>query len=56
MLDLEIFIRTDQPTTCPYCGTRTELLFELVDTRSQAQIHKCLSNKCNFLFIEENDD
>jgi sarcosine oxidase delta subunit len=56
MLDIEIYIRTDQPTTCPYCGARTELLFEIEDRQSQTQIHKCLSFKCSFLFIEENDE
>ncbi|MBF4506578.1 hypothetical protein IRZ83_07835 [Flavobacterium sp. JLP] len=49
---LEIFLTSDQPTTCPKCGNRTKLVkeFEL------AQQHECLSEECNFQFVLESDN
>jgi hypothetical protein len=53
MKELEIFLSSDQPTTCPKCGNRTEIFkeFELFQ-----QQHKCLSEECNFQFIVEFDN
>ena len=55
MLVNGFFIRTDQPTTCPHCGSRTEILLDITDSPDQTQIHKCLSIKCGFEFIEVDD-
>ena len=55
MKELEIFIGTDQPATCPKCGNRTEILNDKINY----QHHKCPSENCNFEFIlefEEDDE
>jgi hypothetical protein len=52
MEDLEIFLSSDQPTTCPKCGNRTEIINEL----DACQKHKCLSEECKFQFILEFDN
>lgn len=49
MKELEIFLSSDQPTTCPKCGIRTEIINDFVIS----QYHKCLSEMCNFEFILE---
>ncbi len=52
MEELEIFISSEQPTTCPQCGTRTELIedFEI------SQEHRCISEDCKFQFMLEFDN
>ena len=52
MENLEIFLNSDQPTTCPKCGNRSEIISEF----DLSQHHKCLSEKCNFKFILEFDN
>lgn len=52
----EVFIFTDQPTTCPKCGTRTDITLDLFLTSEKTQHHICLSAKCNFEFIMQNDN
>lgn len=49
MMELDIFLGTDQPTTCPNCGIRTDILKDEINY----QHHKCLSEICNFEFILE---
>lgn len=49
MEELEIFLGTDQPTTCPKCGNRTEIIKE----SEISQQHKCFSATCNFEFVLE---
>ena len=51
MEELEIFISSDQPTTCPKCGNRTEITKYFINSEK----HKCLSENCNFQFILEFD-
>lgn len=51
----EIYIYSDQPTTCPNCGLRTEIILDLSHTKDQTQIHKCDSAGCNFEFVVQND-
>lgn len=51
----EVFIRTDQPTTCPKCGNRTDIILDLSHIMNELQIHQCLSNHCNNIFVEEKD-
>jgi hypothetical protein len=52
----EVYIFSDQPTTCPQCGTRTEITLDLFETPEQTQSHKCPSPKCGFEFVMENYD
>ncbi len=51
-----IFLRNDQPTTCPKCGCRTDIVFDFPETPTQIQIHQCLDNSCKTVFVEEDDD
>lgn len=51
----EVYLYSDQPTTCPICGTRTDIKLELLNTPELTQYHKCLSSLCNFEFVMQND-
>jgi hypothetical protein len=51
----DIYIMNDQPTTCPICGSRTELILDLSDTVEKTQYHKCLAVNCSYKFIVEED-
>jgi len=51
----DVFIYTDQPTTCPQCGSRTEIILSLSDTIEQTQIHKCNFLNCNYKFVMQED-
>jgi hypothetical protein len=51
MEELEIFLSSDQPTTCPKCGNRTEIIGDL----TIVQDPRCLSKDCGFKFILEFD-
>jgi hypothetical protein len=52
----EVYTFTDQPATCPKCGSRTEITLDLIDTPEQSQHHKCLSPNCSFEFVMQKDD
>jgi hypothetical protein len=52
----EVYIVSDQPATCPKCGSRTEITLDLFNTLEQTQHHKCLSSNCSFEFVMQNDD
>ena len=57
MIDFsEVFTFTDQPVTCPKCGARTEFTLDLIETIEQTQYHHCLSAKCMFEFVVQNDN
>jgi hypothetical protein len=51
----DVYIYTDQPATCPKCGARTEITLELNDAPDYTQYHKCLSSKCDFEFVMQED-
>lgn len=52
----EVMIYSDQPQTCPRCGSRTEIIFDLSHINTQSQVDKCLNNKCDNEFVVENDN
>lgn len=56
MNSYEVYSFTDQPATCPKCGSRTEITLYLIDTPEQTQYHNCLSLNCSFEFIMEKDN
>ena len=56
MLTLEVYTFTDQPTTCPKCGNRTEIIADLFDSPEKTQHHCCLSTICSFKFVIEEDN
>ena len=49
--ELETFIMSDQPTTCPKCGSRTDSF----DIDKEKQQHLCLNDSCNFEFFKEEE-
>ncbi|WP_111610197.1 ogr/Delta-like zinc finger family protein [Algoriphagus yeomjeoni] len=49
------FLSSDQPTTCPHCGLRTEIISDQSHTNSQIQIHQCPDTSCGFQFVVTND-
>ena len=52
----DVFIYSDQPTTCPLCSAATEIILDLSHTKHQTQIHKCYNKSCNFEFIIQSDE
>ncbi len=52
----EVYLNTAQPTSCPICGSRTEILFEWHVRPEYRQQHKCLDSSCCFEFFTEKDN
>jgi len=50
-----LFLRGDQPTTCPKCGLRTDFWLDMSHTRYGTQIHLCENDRCNFIFVQIED-
>ena len=50
-----VFLCGDQPTTCPKCGVRTDILLDMSHTRYGTQIHLCENDRCNFMFVQIED-
>ncbi len=50
-----VFLNNDQPMTCPLCGRRTDIIFDLGHSILQTQIHECLSENCKYVFASETD-
>ena len=46
----DVYIIGDQPTTCPICGVRTEIIQELLDSFEKIQYHQCLADNCHYTF------
>ena len=56
MIDFqEVYIRTEQPTTCPKCSSRTKILMDLSHTKDETEIHKCLDPRCKEEFVVQYD-
>ena len=53
---MENYIMTDQPVTCPKCGSRTEMTEEFIKQELGTQLHRCKNDLCNYKFIEQEDD
>lgn len=49
------FVYSDQPTTCPKCLRRSDIILNLSHTLRQYQVHKCLNNSCGNEFVMEYD-
>jgi hypothetical protein len=45
-------LMNDQPTTCPICGTRTEIYGDFYHTNLRMQINECLNFQCKHVFLE----
>lgn len=49
--ELDTFLMTDQPVTCPKCGTRTDFQEGSKDEAiGVIQIHQCFDEKCQYKF------
>jgi hypothetical protein len=53
---LEVYIFSNQPTTCPKCGSRSDIILDLSHTNSKIEIHQCLFQNCNYEFIMQFDE
>jgi transposase-like protein len=53
--NLEIFLFTDQPTTCPRCGARTRIESLSIDISLIQERHKCPDPLCRYEFLVEDD-
>jgi hypothetical protein len=51
-----VFPFQDQPMTCPHCGSRTDILVDMIHTNEGYQIHECLDSSCLFLFLSQQDE
>lgn len=53
MLELfsELFVYSDQPVSCPYCGASSEVIFDMQHTINVTQVHKCLNKFCMSEFV-----
>ncbi len=51
----EVLILSEQPTTCPSCGGRTEIILDLSHTQEGTQIHKCLNTSCINIFVAQSE-
>ena len=47
----DIYIMGDQPTTCPLCGVRTEIIQEWKEDCGTNQYHQCPPGKCRYTFM-----
>ncbi len=52
----QVYIYSDQITTCPMCSSRTEIILDLSHTNGQTQIHKCPQMKCEYEFVMQYDE
>ena len=41
--------------TCPYCGSRTEIVLDFSHTKDATQVHQCLSHDCKLEFVLVSD-
>lgn len=53
---MQIFIMTEQPVTCPFCGTRAEIIFEFKMDNLGSQLCRCHDKDCEILFIEQEEE
>lgn len=52
----ELFVYTDQPVTCPYCGARSEVILDMNGTKENKQVHRCINNRCEHEFVMVYDE
>lgn len=52
---LEVYTMTDQPVTCPKCGSRTQAVLTLELKTEKPQFHQCYFESCKYKFIVEED-
>ena len=50
-----VYLITDQPSTCPICGARTDIILSFSQAKMNASIQECLDTHCKHVFIEAED-
>nr|WP_184551052.1 hypothetical protein [Mucilaginibacter sp. FT3.2]MBB6235359.1 hypothetical protein [Mucilaginibacter sp. FT3.2] len=50
------YLITDQPSTCPICGTRTDIVADFLHTAQKLSINECLNTQCKHVFFEVEDN
>jgi len=46
------YLITDQPTTCPICGARTDIAGNFYHTNLRLFVNECLNINCKHVFLE----
>jgi hypothetical protein len=46
----DIFLITDQPTTCGLCGSRTQFA-PIAALAEYSEMHTCLNSNCGYVFV-----
>ncbi len=52
----EVYIYSDQPTTCPKCGSRSEILLDFSHTKNKTEVHFCTDKNCKYKFVMQYDE
>jgi hypothetical protein len=52
MANTFFYLITDQPTTCPICGARTDIISSFFHTLLQLDVNECLDTRCKYVFFE----
>ncbi len=53
MPKLETYYYSDQPSTCPKCGCRTDVVLDMSHTMGMLQVEMCLG--CGYKFFVQDD-
>ena len=53
---IDMYYITEQPTTCPVCGVRTDLLADFYHTNLKMLVSECLNIKCKHVLLEIEPD
>lgn len=51
----EVNIYSEQPTVCPICGARSEVIMNLNHTNDKIEVHLCPDMHCKYEFIMQYD-
>jgi hypothetical protein len=49
---ISYYLTTNNPTTCPLCGGRTNEISSFTHTLLELRIEECLNNECKNVFFE----
>jgi len=49
---MDLYLMTEQPTTCPFCDARTDIIADFYHTNLKLLINECLNKSCGFIFLE----
>ena len=50
-----LYLMSKDIPTCPYCGSRTEIVLDFSHTKDATQVHQCLSHDCKLEFVLVSD-